>query len=154
MSSFPSILLFWVFTTSFLLTGVPPASGAPHASVRAQDAPSGRIEGVAKAADTGRSLAGANVALRAAGDSTLVGGVATGADGAFVLKNLSMGTYRVVVSFAGYAQKARGVQLSAARPTRDLGVVILAKTIPKWRRQRSPRSVRRSPSKAARGSTT
>ena len=91
----------------------------------AQPAPGGALVGTVADAD-GTPLAGATVALYAAGDDgAFVTGAATGADGAFRLEGVPSGTYRVRVSYVGYvADEREGVEVGPGAPT-DLGAVSL-----------------------------
>lgn len=105
-----------------LLTGVVIVSPA-----RGEDRP-GVVRGVVESAESGEPLPGANVAVRAPSDSTLVGGATTDSTGRFVIENLPTGEHTVVASFMGYEPSSRRVVLTDAEPTKTLGPMPLAAT--------------------------
>jgi len=95
---------------------------------RAQKAPDGdgRVTGRVVMADSEDPLVGATVALRTSTDSTLVAGTTTDSTGAFTLKDLPYGTYRLRVRFVGYAPiRFTDVRLARTRPERALGTIAL-----------------------------
>jgi outer membrane receptor protein involved in Fe transport len=97
------------------------------APARGDDQP-GVVRGVVKSAESGEPLPGANVAVRAPSDSTLVGGATTDSTGRFVVKNLPTGEHTVVASFMGYEPSSRRVTLTDAEPTKTLGPMPLSAT--------------------------
>lgn len=94
---------------------------------RGDDRP-GVVQGIVESADSGAPLPGANVAVRAPSDSTLVGGATTDSTGHFVIENLPTGEYTVVASFMGYEPSSRRVTLTDSDPTKTLGPVQLSAT--------------------------
>ena len=67
-------------------------------------------------------LAGVEIALRSAADSTLVAHTATGADGHFALDSLRVGRYLLRASLLGYVTVTRAdVVLTDVAPSLDLG---------------------------------
>lgn len=91
----------------------------------------GTVSGVVVDAATAEPLATASVAVwqlpQAGGDTTLVTGAITGAEGAFRVEGLRAGHYRAVVSFVGYHSRAfEDVEIREAERHVDLGTVELA----------------------------
>ena len=83
----------------------------------------GRIIGTIVTATAPLMAAGINV--RNAADST-VANLASAIDGRFLVDGLTFGKYSVRVSFIGYkTQTIQGVEVSAAAPLADLGVVLM-----------------------------
>jgi iron complex outermembrane receptor protein len=79
--------------------------------------------------DTGETLPGANVVVRAVGSAAQSTGAAAGEDGSYTVTGLSAGTYVVTVSFIGYArQEFASVNLSAGE-TRTLDIALEATAI-------------------------
>jgi iron complex outermembrane receptor protein len=78
----------------------------------AAHAQSARVQGTVVAAE-GEPVPNANVVLTRADDRTRLNGVSADADGAFVLRDLSAGTYRLAVSAVGYAKTRRELTLEA-----------------------------------------
>lgn len=75
-------------------------------------AQTGTISGTVRDAATGEALPGANVRV----DGTHLG-AATDIDGRFVIRDVPVGTYDVVASFAGYEIAAqRGVRIPLRKP--------------------------------------
>ncbi len=83
----------------------------------AQDAPTGILRGTVVAVDTGDPLPGANVAVRRPADSTLIQGATTDSTGRFVLRDVPVGTHRIVASFVGFAPQSRRVTVTAGATT-------------------------------------
>jgi outer membrane receptor protein involved in Fe transport len=85
----------------------------------------GVVLGSVRDAETGEAISGATVAIWRNG--SLVTGAVTDARGAFRIEQLRPATYRVVVSFLGYAEaEFAEVALAREAPVVDLGVVRLA----------------------------
>lgn len=60
-------------------------------------------------------------------DTVMVAGTSTGNDGSFVLRVKKEGTYRLQISFVGYAQLAMNVQLKSGDRSVELGTLLLRK---------------------------
>lgn len=89
------------------------------------DAP-GTIHGTVVAAETRQPLQSANVAVRAAADSTIVAGQLTASGGRFRVAGLRPGRYLLEVSYIGYEPHSRAVTITPAEPSVDLGTIDLA----------------------------
>ncbi|MEI6275758.1 MAG: TonB-dependent receptor [Prolixibacteraceae bacterium] len=70
----------------------------------------------------------ANVALFAAADSSVAGGIMTADNGSFEIKNLLPGKYYLSVNFIGYSKKVIPVQITSAKAITDLGMIKLQTT--------------------------
>ena len=90
----------------------------------AQTASPGRLTGSLTDSTTAKSVPYATVALMEG--ATLRSGTTTDGAGAFVLANLPLGNYTLVLSFVGYRSKTLPVALRADRPALDLGSIRLA----------------------------
>lgn len=97
--------------------------GVVSGSLRAQSGREGVLTGRITDAATRQPLPFATVAVRAGGDSTLLGGAQTDEQGFFRVQNLPEGRAWVVVSFVGYQNLGRPVVLAA--PPTDLGILAL-----------------------------
>ncbi|MBK8194654.1 MAG: carboxypeptidase regulatory-like domain-containing protein [Lewinellaceae bacterium] len=71
----------------------------------------------------GSPLAGGNVMLLSASDSSLQAFTRTGDTGAFELKNQPAGDYLLRCTYFGYQNLQKTVQLSGTAPAVDLGVL-------------------------------
>ncbi|MFB6247914.1 MAG: carboxypeptidase regulatory-like domain-containing protein, partial [Salinibacter sp.] len=89
-----------------------PAQPAPD---RAPAVVAGRVT----RAPTGAPLAGANVVLRDPATGQHRHGTSTDSTGAFRLRGVSPGRYRLAVSFVGYARHVEPLTLAAGETTRD-----------------------------------
>jgi outer membrane receptor protein involved in Fe transport len=105
--------LIVLFLSAALLV-ISASVGSPAA---AQEAGSGTVRGTVVAGDTGDPLPGANVAVRRSADSSLVRGTTTDTTGRFVLRDVPVGTHRVVASFVGFAPQSRRVDVTAGTTT-------------------------------------
>ena len=86
----------------------------------------GRIAGAVVIAETGQPLNAAAITIRGAGDSVVVAGGLTDADGKFRIEGLSFGRYSVRVSHLGYQPLTLQVLvLSSASPAADMGTIKL-----------------------------
>ncbi len=74
---------------------------------------------------TGGSLTGGTVMLLAAKDSVLTSFGATGADGGFLLKNVSSGAYLLKISYVGFGTDTRPLKIGE-EPLVNLGVIVLS----------------------------
>ena len=102
-----------------------PAVAAAQASAPSSSAP-GHIAGVVVNARTGQPITVAAVAIRNAGDSALVGGGFTRADGRFQIEGVRPGVYTVRVRVLGYAPVVkRDVRVTPAAMTVDVGQLSL-----------------------------
>jgi methyl coenzyme M reductase beta subunit len=99
----------------------------------------GRIIGTVVTTTT-EPLMAADVTVRNAADST-VASIATALDGRFLVDGLSFGKYTLRISFLGYkTQNIRGIEVSAASPLVDLGLVKLQAALVAERAAEPPRS--------------
>ena len=83
------------------------------------------VRGQVIEAESGTPMGYANVAIFAAADSTVAGGIMTADNGSFEIKNLQPGKYYLSVNFIGFAKKTVPLQVSAAKPTTDVGIIKL-----------------------------
>jgi len=102
-----------------------------------QSAPSGpsgpgvknlTVRGKVIEADSSTPMGYANVAIFAAADSSVAGGIMTSDNGSFEIKNLKPGKYNLSVNFIGYSKKTIPIVLSATKPVTDLGMIKLQST--------------------------
>jgi len=104
--------------------GPPGAAGGPSAASAVQ-AP-GRITGSVVRAGSGQPVAGASIAVRSVGDSSLVGGGFANADGVFRIDGLRPGRYSVRVRVLGFAPVVRnGALVTPAAAVADVGRIEL-----------------------------
>jgi hypothetical protein len=68
-------------------------------------------------------LKGASVQLLVLPDSTLLKSSITSADGSFTFSGLAAGAYALRISFSGYVSSEKGIQLSSAQMSPDLGKI-------------------------------
>ena len=124
-----TLLAVGLLAAAFLaspLDGYGQAGGRPATAATA-----GRLSGTITDAATGKPVSYATVnVINPATNSPVNGGVA-GDDGKFVLPGIPAGTYRVEVSFLGYANQVRTVTIPAAGGNVALGSVALAATAQK-----------------------
>lgn len=92
-------------SSSVLVALLLAVSAVPHAQAQ-----SSRVSGTVVDRQD-EPVVNANVILKS--DGTRRAGTSTGADGAFVMKDLSAGTYRLAVSAVGYEQTSRELTLEA-----------------------------------------
>lgn len=86
----------------------------------------GRISGIVLDRNTGEGIPFATIALKGTSGPSSLKGTASDKDGKFNVDGLSIGTYRLEVSFIGYETEAgREVIISADRPHVDLGGIEL-----------------------------
>jgi hypothetical protein len=117
-----------LFLLFLLLAALALPRGASAQAGRAGAGP-GVVTGEVQS-EAGQPLARATVAVRRAADSTVVGGKITAQDGRFRVDGLAPGDYLVEVSLIGYTpQTKRGVAVTAAAPTVDLGKIELATAV-------------------------
>jgi hypothetical protein len=74
---------------------------------------------------TGLPVEQATVRLLNVADSTLAGGVATGRNGSFSVRNVPAGTYLLAVSFIGFEPFYQPLQITGRTATVDVGEVLL-----------------------------
>ncbi|MDR2969361.1 MAG: carboxypeptidase-like regulatory domain-containing protein, partial [Tannerellaceae bacterium] len=96
-------------------------------SVSAQNQRQRRVEvkGTIVEEGTGVPVEQATVRLLSLKDSTLVGGVASGRNGNFSLKNMPAGNYLLHVSFIGFEPLYQPLQITGATDPVDLGTLKL-----------------------------
>lgn len=70
----------------------------------------------------------ASVVVYSAGDSTMVDGVMTDADGTFSLRSLKVGPYYVAVTFMGYLPKIVGNIDLRRSANYDLGTILISRS--------------------------
>ncbi|MVM34089.1 TonB-dependent receptor [Spirosoma sp. HMF4905] len=98
--------------------------GVGIASALAQALNPGKLTGSLTDSTTTKSVPFATVALM---DGTkLLTGTTTDGAGTFVLPNLPLGNYRLVVSFVGYKTKNLPVSLTTEHPSVQLGPILIA----------------------------
>ncbi|RAK69860.1 outer membrane beta-barrel family protein [Hymenobacter edaphi] len=105
-----------------------PAQTAPAAGSNPAANVAGRISGVVQNAASKQPVEFATVALLAAGSDKAVLAGACDEKGAFVLGNVPVGDYTLVVSFVGYQPQRVPVSVTAARAVLELPAVLLAAT--------------------------
>ncbi len=102
-------------------------AGAPVA--QAQSDSTVTLAGHVVRATTGAPLPGANVLLRDPATGTRRYGTATDSTGAFALRGVTPGRYRLTVSFVGYARHAESLALPAGATIRDT-IALRAQSLP------------------------
>jgi outer membrane cobalamin receptor len=83
------------------------------------------IRGKVLEAQSSTPMGYANVAIFAAADSSVAGGIMTSESGSFEIKDLKPGKYNLTVNFIGYAKKTIPVQLIATKTVTDVGEIKL-----------------------------
>lgn len=127
------IFSFFILIASVSLSGntLPSAlevgDGAPT-NVPGSAAKKFSVRGKVVEAGTETPMGYANVALFAAADSTVAGGIMTADNGSFEIKNLAPGKYYLSVNFIGYAKKTLPLQITATKPVTELGTIKLSST--------------------------
>jgi outer membrane cobalamin receptor len=86
------------------------------------------VRGLVIEAESGTPMGYANVAIFAAADSTVAGGIMTADNGSFEIKNLQPGKYYLSVNFIGFAKKTIPLQITTAKPVTELGTIKLQST--------------------------
>lgn len=86
------------------------------------------VKGKVVEADSSTPMGYANVAIFAAADSSVAGGIMTADNGSFEIKNLKPGKYNLSINFIGYSKKTIPVLLSATKTVTDLGMIKLQST--------------------------
>ncbi len=86
------------------------------------------VRGKVIEAESSTPMGYANVAIFAAADSTVAGGIMTADNGSFEIKNLLPGKYYLSVKFIGYAKKTIPIQITATKPVTDVGLIRLQTT--------------------------
>ncbi|GAA4395759.1 TonB-dependent receptor [Nibrella viscosa] len=89
----------------------------------AQRTGKGSIRGTVVDSTTGKVLREATVSLLTARDSAYVTFLITDGDGAFTLKNIQEGEYRLLITFVGYQNFSKHVTITPAQLIVDLGTV-------------------------------
>jgi len=111
-----------VASVLLLLLAVPLAAQPPPDSTPA--AVAGRVTDA-----SGTALPGANVVLRDRATGRRRAGTSTDSTGAFVLRGLAPGRYRLAVSFVGYARHVEPLALSSGETVRDT-IALRARSLP------------------------
>ena len=123
-----------LFSTTFFLANAqiptphPPASLPEPTGTSAPVAKNFIVRGKVIEAETATPMGYANVAIFAAADSTVAGGIMTADNGTFEIKNLLPGKYYLRVNFIGFARKTIPLQISVTKPVTDVGVIKLQST--------------------------
>jgi outer membrane cobalamin receptor len=86
------------------------------------------VKGKVIEAESSTPMGYANVAIFAAADSTVAGGIMTADNGSFEIKNLLPGKYYLSVNFIGYAKKTIPLQITASKAVTDMGIIKLQTT--------------------------
>jgi iron complex outermembrane receptor protein len=84
--------------------------------------PAGILRGVVTDVETGERLAGANIKVLPKGSTAPPSGTASGAQGEFELRDLTPGTYTIIVSYLGYDSKVLAEVTIAAGQAKTLEV--------------------------------
>jgi hypothetical protein len=87
------------------------------------------IQGVAVDSVSGRPLRTASVSLLRARDSAYVMGTITDGDGRFRLRNVSTGSYRILVTFVGYRNASRRVTVTGQTPVLAVDSIRLSEQV-------------------------
>jgi len=88
-------------------------------------AQSGIVKGSIIDSVTRKPLLEASVSLLLARDSSLVTFGITDGEGQFIFKNIVEGQYRILVTYVGYATRAKRVTVTRDKPTADAGAIEL-----------------------------
>ncbi len=89
---------------------------------------SGKISGKIVDAEEGSPLPSANITLHNQNDSAFAGGISSGPDGEFTLKNLNEGRYYLKISYVGYSNKIiPNIALSREHGEFKAGIVKMGK---------------------------
>ena len=91
----------------------------------AQDQPGSSISGKLVDKDTEEPVALANIRILQRADSAFVTGKASNADGVFTIP-VRTGSYILHISFIGYTDIYRDVQVTSSQPNVKLGNIILS----------------------------
>lgn len=94
-------------------------------SALAQQRGIGTIRGAALDSTTKEGLAEATVSLLRSRDSSLVTFQITGGEGEFLFRNVSEGSYQVLVTYVGYQEKRQTVVITAATPAPTLPPLLM-----------------------------
>lgn len=86
------------------------------------------VRGKVIEAETATPMGYANVAIFAAADSTVAGGIMTADNGSFEIKNMAPGNYYLSVNFIGFARKTIPLIINASKPIMDIGIIKLQTT--------------------------
>lgn len=127
------ILPTLVFITLFTANGQtpPPYTPIPGRSPVSSSNPAIKnlvVRGKVVEAESSTPMGYANVAIFAAADSSVAGGIMTADNGSFEIKNLLPGKYYLSVKFIGYAKKTINIQITAAKQVTDVGLIKLQTT--------------------------
>lgn len=105
--------IFLVLLALFMLSG----------AVMAQSGQTGKVTGSLADSVTAKPVPYATVSLL--NGTKLITGATTDEAGAFVLANVPLGSYKLVLSFVGYRTQNIPLTLTAERPALDLGTLKL-----------------------------
>ncbi len=127
------ILPFLVLITLLSVNGQTPSPygsppGKPSTSAANPVIKNLVVKGKVIEAESSTPMSYANVAIFAAADSTVAGGIMTADNGSFEIKNLLPGKYYLSVNFIGYAKKTIPLQIAASKTITDLGVIKMQST--------------------------
>lgn len=122
------ILSILVLTTLITANAQTPSPTAPGPLTSNSPAPAAKkfiVRGKVIEAESSAPMGYANVALFAAADSSVAGGIMTADNGSFEIKNIIPGKYYLSVNFIGFAKKTIPLQITAAKPIHDVGTIKL-----------------------------
>jgi hypothetical protein len=86
----------------------------------------GRIQGIILDSLGRQPVEFATVVLMDASGSRQVDGTVTEADGSFKLINVKTGSYKLTLSYLGYAEKSFSITTTPDKPDKDMGTVLLS----------------------------
>ena len=90
-----------------------------------QKKPAGTLTGKIMDSTAKQAMADATVAVLHTTDSTSVAYTLADAKGNFEIKNIELGSYRLLVSFQGYRNISKPFSLSTANPSIDFGILFM-----------------------------
>ncbi|WP_080240408.1 TonB-dependent receptor domain-containing protein [Spirosoma rigui] len=120
--------LFLVGHVSAQPVGTPPALSSPGGPPEGSPKGNARITGYALDSALTKAVEFANVAVYDANSGKLIDGTVADEKGKFTLPRLAPGSYRLLVSFLGYAAKTVDNVVLSKGQTLDIGVVRLSAT--------------------------
>ncbi len=131
MNNYYSLLIFTltmlVSTSIIAQRGQGNGRGEGRGGRGGGDPTKGGIVGIIKSSETFDVVEFANVLLYANGDSTMLKGVVTNAEGRFFFRGLEFGSYDIVVDYIGHEnKKIKDVTISADARRNRVGEIIIA----------------------------